>query len=61
MKKELMAKLIARVCYKTKLGDDDPLFAVQLFMEDLVVPESVNDYTEEQMSNWILEYLLKSR
>jgi hypothetical protein len=56
---EKMAKLIASFCYKSKESDNDPEFAAQIFIENLVLPKEVDSYTEDKMEKYILQFLSK--
>ncbi len=57
MNEQLMAKLLARHCYSPQKLDSVG-FAVQLFIERVVLPDS-NSYSEESMEMHILNYLNK--
>lgn len=56
MDKELMAKLLARMCYSVK-KENSTEHAMQIFVEDLVLGEDDLEYTESEIEECILKFL----
>lgn len=59
MTNEQIAKILAELAYKNNDSDED--FAVQLFIEEMVLPEHVEDYSEKSMEEYILAKLEETR
>ena len=50
---------VAYAITRTVLHRELNAFAIQLFIEQLVVPEDVNSYSEEELYNYLLEFMRK--
>ncbi|MER2005958.1 MAG: hypothetical protein ABS939_00780 [Psychrobacillus sp.] len=55
MKNEEIAKLLGNHCFNANTSDLD--YAVQLFIEKVVLPKEVDGYNAEEMGKYILAYL----
>lgn len=55
MTNEKIAKILSKHCLKPNLNERD--FAIQSFVEKSVLPEKVQNYTEETLEKYILEHL----
>jgi hypothetical protein len=58
MEKELMAELLAKHCFAPQKVDSLG-FAIQLFIEQAVLPVEINGYTESEIKAYIIDYLRK--
>jgi hypothetical protein len=56
MDKKLMAKLLAKHCFAPQKIDSLG-FAIQLFIENVVLPVEIDGYTEAEMKAYIIDYL----
>jgi len=50
---------VAYAITRTVLYRELNAFAIQLFIEQLVVPEDVNSYSEEELVGFIMEFMRK--
>lgn len=58
MDKKEIAYRLACLCYEPK-DDYDTNYAVQLFVEDVVLPDKMKRYDVREMERYILEYYEK--
>ena len=56
MDKHIIINRLADICYRPKIEDDDD-YAVQLFIEALVVPKDKSSYTLSEMKTYIQEFV----
>lgn len=60
MEKRVVINRLAQICYRPKTEDDDE-YAVQLFVEALVLPENLVQYTEEEIRECIESFINNSK
>lgn len=60
MEKRVVINRLAQICYRPKTEDDDD-YAVQLFVEALVLPENLVQYTEEEIRECIESFINNSK
>jgi len=58
MDNKTIAELLANLCYKPKQSYSGE-FAAQIFVENIVLPEYLDNYTEKELERYILEFLEK--
>jgi hypothetical protein len=56
MNRQTVINRLARMTYRPKTEDDDD-YAVQLFIEKIILPADSKCYTEEQIANYIDKFL----
>jgi hypothetical protein len=56
MDNQEIAKRVTNMIFKPKEEESD-LFAVQLFVEKVVLPNNVNTYTKNELESRIINYL----
>lgn len=58
MEREEIAERISMLIWDNCSNRD--IFAVQLFIEDLCVPKEITNYSQVELSNYILNYINKN-
>lgn len=54
MKNQEIAKIVAKMVYEPKKSNKDPMFAIQILVEKLFIPEDLNFFGLEEIETYLL-------